>query len=207
MHQMDKTKINDSEISIDKLIAQDRDELARFVETYSPRIYRLGMRILNNEQDAEDVLQETFIKAIRALPTFEGRSSLSTWLYRIATNEALMLLRKHSPEMVSIDAPAEEEEEEQEALQIVDWTNQPETELSVREIRQQINSAVAKLPLGQREVFALREVEGMSVKETADILNVSESVVKTRLLRARMHLRQVLNDYFIERQKHEVADE
>ncbi len=204
---MDKTKINDSEISIDKLIAQDRDELARFVETYSPRIYRLGMRILNNEQDAEDVLQETFIKAIRALPTFEGRSSLSTWLYRIATNEALMLLRKHSPEMVSIDAPAEEEEEEQEALQIVDWTNQPETELSVREIRQQINSAVAKLPLGQREVFALREVEGMSVKETADILNVSESVVKTRLLRARMHLRQVLNDYFIERQKHEVADE
>ncbi|MEN6571537.1 MAG: sigma-70 family RNA polymerase sigma factor [Anaerolineaceae bacterium] len=204
---MDKTKINDSEISIDKLIAQDRDELARFVETYSPRIYRLGMRILNNEQDAEDVLQETFIKAIRALPTFEGRSSLSTWLYRIATNEALMLLRKHSPEMVSIDAPAEEEEEEQEALQIVDWTNQPESELSVREIRQQINSAVAKLPLGQREVFALREVEGMSVKETADILNVSESVVKTRLLRARMHLRQVLNDYFIERQKHEVADE
>jgi len=204
---MDKTKINDSEISIDKLIAQDRDELARFVETYSPRIYRLGMRILNNEQDAEDVLQETFIKAIRALPTFEGRSSLSTWLYRIATNEALMLLRKHSPEMVSIDAPAEEEEEEQEALKIVDWTNQPETELSVREIRQQINSAVAKLPLGQREVFALREVEGMSVKETADILNVSESVVKTRLLRARMHLRQVLNDYFIERQKHEVADE
>lgn len=204
---MDKTKITDSEISIDKLIAQDRDELARFVEIYSPRVYRLGMRIVNNEQDAEDVLQETFIKAIRALPSFEGRSSISTWLYRIATNEALMLLRKHTPEMVSIDAPAEEDDEEQEALQIVDWTNQPETELSAREVRQEINRAVAKLPLGQREVFALREVEGMSVKETADILNVSESVVKTRLLRARMHLRQVLNDYFIERQKHEVADE
>lgn len=204
---MDKTKITDSEISIDKLIAQDRDELARFVEIYSPRVYRLGMRIVNNEQDAEDVLQETFIKAIRALPSFEGRSSISTWLYRIATNEALMLLRKHTPEMVSLDAPAEEDDEEQEALQVVDWTNQPETELSAREVRQQINRAVSKLPLGQREVFALREVEGMSVKETADILNVSESVVKTRLLRARMHLRQVLNDYFIERQKHEVADE
>lgn len=204
---MDKTKINDSEISIDKLIAQDRDELARFVEIYSPRVYRLGIRIVNNEQDAEDVLQETFIKAIRALPSFEGRSSISTWLYRIATNEALMLLRKHTPEMVSLDAPAEEDDEEQEALQVVDWTNQPETELSAREVRQQINRAVSKLPLGQREVFALREVEGMSVKETADILNVSESVVKTRLLRARMHLRQVLNDYFIERQKHEVADE
>lgn len=204
---MDKSKIIGSEISIDKLIAQDRDELARFVEMYSPRVYRLGMRILNNEQDAEDVLQETFIKAIRALPTFEGRSSLATWLYRIATNEALMLLRKHSGDLVSIDAPSQEEEEEQEALQIVDWSNQPETELSVKEIRQQINQAVSRLPLGQREVFALREVEGLSVKETAEILNVSESVVKTRLLRARMHLRHILNDYYLERQKHEVADE
>lgn len=204
---MDKIKTTDSEISIDKLISQDRDELARFVEIYSPRVFRLGMRILNNEQDAEDVLQETFIKAIRALPSFEGRSSLSTWLYRIATNEALMLLRKHVPDSVSIDAPAEEDEEEQEALQIVDWTNQPEMELSSKEIRRQINDAVSKLSLGQREVFALREIEGLSVKETAEILDVSESVVKTRLLRARMHLRQVLNDYFVELQKHEVADE
>jgi RNA polymerase sigma-70 factor (ECF subfamily) len=207
MHLVDKSKITETEISIDKLIAQDRDELARFVEVYSPRIYRLAMKILNNEQDAEDVLQETFIKAIHAISGFEGRSSLSTWLYRIATNEALMLLRRHSPGTVSIDTPAEEDEEDQEALQIVDWSNQPEVKLSAKEVRLQINEAVSRLPLGQREVFALREIEGLSVKETAEILNVSESVVKTRLLRARMRLRQVLNDYFIERQKREVTDD
>jgi RNA polymerase sigma-70 factor (ECF subfamily) len=204
---MDKSKITDSEISIDKLIAQDRDEVARFVEVYSPRIYRLAMKILNNEQDAEDVLQETFIKAIRGLKGFEGRSSLSTWLYRIATNEALMLLRKHVPDTVSVDAPTEEDGEEQEALQIIDWSNEPESELSKSEIREQINMAAGMLPLGQREVFALREIEGLSVKETAEILNVSESVVKTRLLRARLKLRQVLNEYFSERQKKEVTDE
>lgn len=203
---MDKSKLPDSEISLEKLVSGNRDEIARFVEAYSPRIYRLAMKILNNEQDAEDVLQETFIKAIRGLSSFEGRSSLSTWLYRIATNEALMLLRKRTPETVSIDAPTDEDEE-QETLQIVDWTAQPEGELVTREVRQKLDKAISQLPLGQREVFVLREVEGLSVRETAEILNVSESVVKTRLLRSRMKLREALSGYFSERQKSEVADE
>src|SRR5690349_20215854 len=93
-----------TQISVEALKAGDRVEFARFVEQHSPHIYRLALKILSDPQDAEDVLQETFIKALRALPSFEGRSSLSTWLYRIAVNEALMHVRKHKPEVVSIDA-------------------------------------------------------------------------------------------------------
>lgn len=204
---MDKSKVPHPDISVDKLVKGDRDEIARFVETYSARVYRLGMKILNNEQDAEDILQETFLKAIRALPSFEGRSSLSTWLYRIATNEALMLLRKRHPETISIDAPTEDDDEDNEALEIVDWSHQPESELLEKETRQKIDSAASQLPLGLREVFMLREMEGLSVKETAEVLDVSESVVKTRLLRARMKLRRELTRYFVEKQKKEVADE
>jgi len=207
MHQMDKRKDSLSEISVDRLVKGDREELARFVEAYSPRVYRLGMKILNNEQDAEDVLQETFMKAMRGLAAFEGRSSLSTWLYRIATNEALMLLRKRHPEMISIDAPSEEDEEDGDTLEIVDWSHQPESELLEKETRQRIDTAASHLPLGLREVFMLRELEGLSVKDTAEVLDVSESVVKTRLLRARMRLRKELTRYFVERQKKEVTGE
>jgi len=204
---MDKSRTSFSEISVEKLVNGDREEFARFVETYSPRVYRLGMKILNNEQDAEDVLQETFLKAMRGLRSFEGRSSLSTWLYRIATNEALMLLRKKHPEVISIDVPSEDDEEDNETLEIVDWTHQPESELLEKETRQRINLAASQLPLGLREVFMLRELEGLSVKETAEVLDVSESVVKTRLLRARMKLRKELARYFAEKQKKEAGDE
>ena len=80
------------------------------MDTYSPKIYRVALKILNDPQDAEDVLQETFIKALRSLPAFEGRSRLSTWLYRIAVNEALMLVRKRRPGQISIDEEKEDEE-------------------------------------------------------------------------------------------------
>ena len=88
----------------------DRAEFALFVEAYSGQVYRLALKMLQNPQDAEDILQETFIKAYKALPKFEGRSSLSTWLYRIATNEALMFLRKKRPAQVSVDEPLENDD-------------------------------------------------------------------------------------------------
>ena len=90
-------------ISLELLKAGDRAEFARMVDAYSNRIYLLALKILNDAQDAEDVLQETFLKAFRSISDFEGRSSISTWIYRIATNEALMLLRKRHPEAVSLD--------------------------------------------------------------------------------------------------------
>ena len=105
------------EFSLSALRAGDRAEFARLVEEYSNRIYRLALKILNDPQDAEDVLQETFIKALRALPSFEGRSSLSTWLYRIAVNEALMLVRKRRPDSVSIEMEQDDGESETEPVE------------------------------------------------------------------------------------------
>ncbi|HIE57287.1 MAG TPA: sigma-70 family RNA polymerase sigma factor, partial [Anaerolineales bacterium] len=88
------SSISQPELNLTALRSGDRAEFARLVDAYSGQIYRLALKMLQDSQDAEDILQETFIKAYRALPDFEGRSSISTWLYRIATNEALMFLRR-----------------------------------------------------------------------------------------------------------------
>ena len=114
------TTVESSEFDIQALVSGDRAEFARLVDTYSPHIYRLALKMLQNPQDAEDILQETFIKAHRALPKFEGRSKLSTWLYRIATNEALMFLRKQKSIQISVEQPSEDKDE-QAPLEIVDW--------------------------------------------------------------------------------------
>lgn len=191
--------LSQPEISLPALKGGDRAEFARLVDAYSAPIYRLGLRMLGDPQDAEDVLQETFLKAYRALPAFEGRSSLSTWLYRIAVNEALMLLRQKRPDTVSIDEERETEEGEQEPVQIVDWGALPEEELLSTETRKALDDAIQRLPATLRSVFLLREFEGLSVRQTAEALEVSEAVVKTRLLRARLWLREQLSVYFSER--------
>ena len=182
--------------SLESLKAGDRAEFARLVETYSGKIYRLAMKMLNHTQDAEDVLQETFMKAYRGLKTFDGRARLSTWLFRIATNEALMVLRRQRPDVFSIDEPVENEEGEQEPVQIVDWCCMPERELMSREARKHLDQAVDKLPHSLRVVFLLRDIEDLSTQETADVLGLSETAVKTRLSRARMRLREELSSYF-----------
>lgn len=183
------------DFDLDALRAGDRAEFARLVETYSGVIYRLAIKMLNNPQDAEDILQETFIKAFRHLHRFDGRSSLSTWLYRIATNEALMLLRRRKHVFVSIDQPLENNDQEQEPLQIVDWCCLPEDELMSAEARAYMNEAVEALPHSLRVVFLLRDIEGLSTRETAEVLDLSETAVKTRLSRARMRLRESLTEY------------
>lgn len=192
---------SEPEISLSALQAGDRAEYARFVNLYSGKIYSLALRILNDSQDAEDVLQETFIKAFKALPGFEGRSKLSTWLYRIATNEALMLVRKRKPNLVLMMDEAEQnsEEEEPDQPEIVDWCCLPEEEMLSTESRKFLDEAVQNLSPSLRVVFLLRDVEGLSVKETADTLEISEAAVKTRLLRARLRLREDLTGYYGER--------
>jgi RNA polymerase sigma-70 factor (ECF subfamily) len=155
--------------------------------------------MLQNPQDAEDVLQETFIKAFKHIRNFDGRSSISTWLYRIATNESLMLLRRKQPEMVSIDEPVQDGEMEQEPLQIVDWCCLPENELLTGETRQRLDAAVSRLPLTLRMTFLLRDVEDLSTAETAEVLGLTETAVKTRLSRARSRLREDLSAYYRER--------
>jgi RNA polymerase sigma-70 factor (ECF subfamily) len=194
MHPMSKEK--KTEISLTLLQSGDQAEFAKLVEQYSDFIYKLAIKMLANDQDAEDVLQETFLKAFRSINGFRGNSSLSTWLYRIATNEALMLIRKRKPENQQIDIDKEDEEEKETPLQIVDWAALPEDQLLSAESITYLNKIVQKLTPALRIVFILRDVMDQSVRETADVLELSETAVKTRLSRARLQLRQQLSEYF-----------
>jgi len=205
---MSSSTHSSEDFSLAALRAGDRAEFARLVETYSGFIYRLALKLLEEPQDAEDVLQETFIKAYRSLPNFDGRSSLSTWLYRIATNEALMLMRRRKINQISIEEPKEtSEDEEQEPLQILDWCCAPEAELMSSEARQVLDQAIDTLPESLRVVFVLRDIEGLSTLETGEVLNLSETAVKTRLSRARLRLREQLTGYFGERMRQQAMEE
>lgn len=192
---MSEETLNNSNISLAALKAGDRTEFARLVDATSNHIYHLALKILRDPQDAEDVLQESYIKALRALPNFEGRSTLSTWLYRIAVNEALMLLRKRRTNLVSVEDETDEDDE-QPGMVLTDWVGLPENELLSTESRQRLETAVDTLPDTLRIVFMLRDIEGLSIKETADLLKLTETAVKTRLLRARLKLRNQLSIYF-----------
>lgn len=187
-------------LNLKKLQTGDPEELTKMVQQYSDPIYRVALRMLNNQSEAEDVLQETFIKALRSLEKFEGRSTLSTWLYRIAVNESLMMIRKQKPEVsVVFDEPGDEENEGISVSQIVDWCCLPESEFLTHETRSVLNDAIQNLPENLRTVFILRDIEGLSIIETAQALELTETNVKTRLLRARMKLREELSVYFGER--------
>jgi RNA polymerase sigma-70 factor (ECF subfamily) len=192
-------KIMPTEISLEALVAGDRAEFARLVDTYSSPIYRLGLRMLGNPQDAEDVLQNTFLNMLTHIAEFEGRSSLATWLYRIAANEALMLLRKKKPEVNIDDFETDEETQDLLPTQFVDWSALPEDQLLSGEGKGRLDQAIASLPESMRIVFLLRDVEGLSIKETAEALGLTETNVKTRLLRARLALREQLSVYYGER--------
>jgi RNA polymerase sigma-70 factor (ECF subfamily) len=195
-----------NEISLEKLIKGDRAEFARLVDMYSGSIYRLGFKMLGNPQDAEDVLQNTFLNALMHLPGFEGRSSVATWLYRIAANEALMLIRKKKPE-VNLEQDAEDGEpgslQGLKPTQFTDWSDHPEDQLLSSEGKGILDTAIQTLPETLRIVFVLRDIEGLSIRETADTLNLTETNVKTRLLRARMSLREQLSKYYAERLQEE----
>ena len=156
------------------------------------------MKMLQNQQDAEDILQESFIKAYNALPKFESRSKLSTWLYRIATNEALMFLRRKRPDQISVEQPSEDDDDRT-PLEIVDWCCLPEVELISDEARLTLEKSTAALPESLRVVFLLRDIEGLSTLETSEVLDISESAVKTRLSRARLRLREKMSKYYGER--------
>jgi RNA polymerase sigma-70 factor (ECF subfamily) len=195
----DINKVEAEGFSLTALQAGDPEEFAHLVDAYSSKIYHLAIKMLNQQQDAEDVLQETFLKAYRGLKSFDGRSKISTWLFRIATNEALMVIRRKHPEVVSIDEPVQTDEGEQDPIQIVDWCCLPEEELLSEETKERLNEAVQKLPEKLRLVFVLRDINDLSTHETADVLGLTDTAVKTRLSRARLRLREELSIYFGER--------
>ncbi len=194
------------EISLQSLQAGDKAEFARLVNEYSAQIYRLALKILGDQLDAEDVLQNTFLKALQSISKFEGRSSLSTWLYRIAVNESLMLIRKRKPVTpVPVDHEPGDEEEIQHPTQFTDWCCLPEGELMDTEATAYLDKAIRRLPEKLRVVFVLRDIEGLSIRETSQALDLTETAVKTRLLRARLNLREQLSVYYGERMTEERA--
>ena len=202
---MSSSQTHSESYSLQNLRSGDRSEFARLVESQSGVIYRLALKMLGNPQDAEDVLQETFIKAYRGLPKFDGRSSLSTWLYRIATNEALMALRRRKQVELSLEEPHDSADEDQEPLQITDWCCLPEQELLSGEGRAYLDQAIQALPPNLKAVFLLRDIEGLSTQETGAVLKLSETAVKTRLSRARLRLRERLTSYYGEMTRQRMA--
>jgi RNA polymerase sigma-70 factor (ECF subfamily) len=172
------------------------EAFSELVNRYEGNIYRLARHITQNPEDAEDVLQETFLKAYEHLGDFQGNSKFYTWLVRIAVNQALMKLRKRkSDASVSLDDPYDTGEENL-VREIAVWEPNPEQTYSQEEIRAILEKAVDSLPPTFRAVFALRDIEELSTEETAAILNLSIPAVKSRLLRARLRLREKLTRYF-----------
>lgn len=177
-------------------LAQVGDEAAftELVHRHESRVYTLALKMLRNPADAEDVLQETFINVLRSLKQFRGESTFATWLYRIAYNGTLMRLRKSSM-AVSLDEAIEGDESEI-PRELTDWSHDPESALLNQETRSEMQAAVDTLSTPLRSVFILRDVDGLSTEETAAVLDVSLPVVKTRLHRARMIMRNRLTDYY-----------
>lgn len=174
----------------------DPDAFPQLVKKYSRRILRVGRNITNNDEDAEDVLQETFLKAYTHLDGFQGNSKFYTWLVRIAMNEALMKLRKRKGDkVVSLDEQLDTGEDTV-TREIAVWEGNPEDRYSQEEIRDILDKTVASLPEAFRTVFMLRDVEELSTEETAEVLNLSIPAVKSRLLRARLQLREKLTRQF-----------
>ena len=166
------------------------------VSRYEKKIYRLGLNLMGNPEDAEDVLQEAFLKAFEHLPEFRADSRFYTWLVRIAINEGLMKLRKRrSDKSVPIEDAVSEEGEIM-PREFTDWKPNPEQVYAQAEIEAILQNAAAGLPPGLRTVFLLRDVEGLSTEETGALLNLSEGAVKARLFRARLQLREDLSKTF-----------
>jgi RNA polymerase sigma-70 factor (ECF subfamily) len=181
--------------SIDLAALRQRDEAAfqQMVETYSPRIYNLALKMLGDSDLAEDILQETFVNAYRAIDRFEGRSHISTWLYRIAHNAVLMRLRKEkgTPDLQSL-----EDELDLDTVSISgQWDDAPERHLLQNELWAKMDVALGNLSENLRVVFVLRDIDDLSTSETAAVLDLSESAVKSRLHRARLALRAQLAPY------------
>ena len=176
--------------------AGDPAAFTTLVEHYQRKIYRIGKNITQNSEDAEDVLQETFLKAYEHLSGFQGNSKFYTWIVRIAVNEALMKLRKRKGDrFVSLDEPIETGEEEVKR-EIAVWDNNPEQRYSREEMQRILDEAVDDLKPDFRTVFVLRDIEELSTEETAQALGISVPAVKSRLLRARLALREKLTRQF-----------
>jgi RNA polymerase sigma-70 factor (ECF subfamily) len=173
----------------------DLGAFEELVNRYENRIFRLTMNITQNREDAQDATQDAFLKSFKNLARFQGDSRFYTWLVRIAVNEALMRLRKRRPNVLSLDQPVQTEEDLI-PHQIQDWDPTPEQRYERTEMNSILTEAISKLDPIFRTVFLLRDVEQIPTEETAELLGISVPAVKSRLLRARLKLRELLTPFF-----------
>lgn len=184
----------------------DAEAFSELVSHYDRRVFRMAKQITQNDDDAEDVLQESFLKAYTHLDNFKGDSKFYTWLVRIAVNEALMKLRKRrSDRTVPLDEPIDTGEDEM-VREIAVWEENPEDTYSREELATILDQAVQSLRPAYRTVFILRDIEELSIEETAQALDLSISAVKSRLLRARLQLREKLTRQFKRKGENSFAD-
>lgn len=189
-HSTDSTLIR-------KAQAGDSHAFSELVKRYEQTIYGFSFKVCRNKEKAEETLQDTFINVYRKLDQFNGESKFSTWLYSIVTNNCLMKRRKRKidEEMVYLDEPPIGSYEAHDRLAIPSWNETPAEVLMRGELRSRMDEAIQKLPLDYRIVFILRDIENKGAEETAKILKLSVPAVKSRLRRARVFLRERLNDY------------
>jgi len=181
-------------------LAQGGDTRAfdELVVRYRDKVYRLSFKILRNEDDAAEALQDAFTSAFRGLRNFKSESTFSTWLYRVATNASLMKYRKRRDDHLSLEQ-SQSAQRDAEPLAIPDWSQQPLEELLDTETREVMEEGLRRLPEELRTVFILRDEEGHSNTEVAELLDLTVPAVKSRLHRARIALRDRLDRYFRDR--------
>ncbi len=177
--------------------AKNKDHAAfeELVKRNQAKIYNLGLKLLGNKEDAADLLQETFINAYYALPRFEGKSAFSTWLYRIATNNAFMKMRKKKIPLVRFETQRSDFGE-QFSPGIADWSNNLGAHLRNEELKMLIEKSVDSLPGKYKTIFVLHDIEGFSTEEISKMLDLSVPAVKSRIHRSRLFLRDRLSQYF-----------
>jgi RNA polymerase sigma-70 factor (ECF subfamily) len=189
-HSSDNTLIR-------KAQAGDSHAFSELVKRYEQTIYGFSFKVCRNKEKAEETLQDTFINVYRKLDQFNGEAKFSTWLYSIVINNCLMKRRKRKidEEMVYLDESPIEDDEAHHRMTIPSWSETPAEVLMRGELRSHLDEAIQKLPLDYRIVFILRDIENKGAEETAKILKLSVPAVKSRLRRARVFLREQLNDY------------
>jgi RNA polymerase sigma-70 factor (ECF subfamily) len=186
----------DDQELLTRLRQHEEAAFTEFFETYADRVYRLAIGLLKQEDDAEEVVQATFVSAFEAIDRFEPQARMSTWLYRIAYNHALMLLRRRH----AVDPlPEEEEDTTPFPVQLVDWSHLPDQHALSGEAQEVLRTAINELPVGLRAAFMLRDMEELSTAECAHVQELTEAACKVRLHRARLRLREQLSTYFSER--------
>lgn len=204
---MDLNDYPDESVLIEALLAGDKRACAWLVKAHSNQMYGVALRITGDPNDAEEVVQDAFISACNKVIHFEGRSKLSTWLYRITTNAALMRLRRRRDDTVSLDEPQATDDGEILPRELGDWTVDPSRMALSQELLQVMEEAVESLPASLRAAFVLRDLQGLNTQEAAEALDITESALKVRLHRARLLLRERLAGYLSDSTRNNVYEQ